>query len=169
MNKKQSDRSNKIIILAAILLSLLIGGGFFIFNRDKPSNLTTDANISAEDQQKAADENSKSKQDFIENNSSDSTETPPKNVSLSAKMGSNNDVVVLTKLTSIGSGTCELIVTNGSKQVTQTAEIIYQPEYSSCAGFTVAKSSLGSGSWVLKLTITSGGESTTETITYEVM
>lgn len=65
------------------------------------------------------------------------------------------DVVVITKLTGSGysQGTCTLTASNGSKDTSKTADIIYQPEYSTCAGFTVPISTLGTGTWKLSLKV----------------
>ena len=93
---------------------------------------------------------------------SDSTQSST--VDLSAKQESNNTVTVFTKLAGYSSGSCVLVLTNGSKSTTQTAAIIYQPEFSSCAGFSVPIDLLGKGDWSLTLTVTSNGTSESKTI-----
>ena len=45
-------------------------------------------------------------------------------------------------------------VTVNGKKYSQEAEIIYQPEYSTCAGFSVPISSVGNGSWDISLSVT---------------
>ena len=60
----------------------------------------------------------------------------------------------------VGGGTCELTLTSGSKTVTKSAEIIQNPSSSSCAGFDVPVSELGSGQWDIKIKITSEGKET---------
>lgn len=81
---------------------------------------------------------------------------------------SGDTVVITTKLVGYSDGTCTLDVTNGAKTNTQTANVIYAPNYSTCAGFTVPKSSLGSGNWNIALSVLSGGNTTSKTVTYEV-
>lgn len=87
---------------------------------------------------------------------------------LSAKQESNGTVTVFTKLYGYSTGICKLDVTNGTKSTSQTAEAMYQPEYATCAGFSVPISSLGSGSWLIKLSVTNDGVTKDKTITYEV-
>jgi hypothetical protein len=60
---------------------------------------------------------------------------------------SGSSVTVLTKIQGVSGGSCTLFITNGNKTNEQTAQVIYQPEFSSCAGFTVPVSSLGAGMW----------------------
>lgn len=100
------------------------------------------------------------------------TYTPPvasnNNVSLTVKKSDSSSVTVITKLVNYSDGACSLTVTNGSKTVTQNAQVVYAPDYSSCAGFSVPISSLGTGTWSISLAVTSGGVTTTKTTTYEV-
>lgn len=73
-------------------------------------------------------------------------------------------VTVATKLTGYSAGSCALTITNGTKVVTKTADIIYQPEFSTCAGFSITISDVGIGKWSLSLTVTpSGGAPITKT------
>ena len=77
-------------------------------------------------------------------------------------------VTVYTKLAHASSGTCSLRIRNGEREQQQTAAIIYQPEFSSCAGFSVPVSPLGQGQWQIELTITTDGATLTKTITHKV-
>lgn len=110
------------------------------------------------------------KKDFIEGpdpvakpTSTDSSAT----IELSAKQESNGSVTVLTKLYSAPDGSCTLAISNGAKTHTQTVDVIYQPDFSSCAGFSVARDQLGAGEWTIKLTVASGATSE-KTITFRV-
>lgn len=98
------------------------------------------------------------KKDFVESpdpaSRPPSTETSP-SIELSAKQESNGSVTVLTKLYSVADGMCTLTISNGIKTYTQNAEIIYQPDFSSCAGFSIPKEKLGTGEWVIKLSVNS--------------
>lgn len=133
------------------------------------------------EQKQEADANADAKKDFIENNESatspkqgpnTSTNTTPvnssDNVVVSAKQEANGSVTVMTKLYNYSNGLCKLEVANGSKTISQTAQVIYQPEFSTCAGFTIPKSQLGSGEWTIKLIATTQGVSVTKTVTLEV-
>lgn len=80
----------------------------------------------------------------------------------------NDQVIITTKLAGYSDGTCSLTASNGSKTTTQTADVIYAPNFSTCAGFSVPISTLGSGTWTITLNIASGGGTTSKTTLYEV-
>ena len=77
-------------------------------------------------------------------------------------------VTVYTKLAHASSGTCSLRIRNGEREQQQTAAIIYQPEVSSCAGFSIPVAPLGQGQWQIELTVTTDGTTLTKTITHKV-
>lgn len=81
---------------------------------------------------------------------------------------SNENVVITTKLYGYSDGMCTLKVSNGSKSTSQDAQVMFQPEYSTCAGFSVPVEQLGSGSWTVKLSVTSGGKTLSKEMSYEV-
>lgn len=117
--------------------------------------------------------NTEKKKDFIENTNQTGSpsETPPPSTTsleLSAKRETNNTVTVFTKLYGYSDGTCELTITNGGKTVSQRAEVIYQPEFASCAGFSVPIDPLGKGAWNIKLSVSSSGNTQEKTISFEV-
>lgn len=57
---------------------------------------------------------------------------------------------------SLTSGSCRLTLTNGQKTVTRNVNITPNPSSSTCEGFDVPTSELGSGSWDINITISSG-------------
>lgn len=77
-------------------------------------------------------------------------------------------VTIYTKLAHASSGTCSLRIRNGEREQQQTAAIIYQPEFSSCAGFSIPVVPLGQGQWQIELTVTTDGATLTKTITHKV-
>lgn len=77
-------------------------------------------------------------------------------------------VTIYTKLAHASSGTCSLRIRNGEREQQQTAAIIYQPEFSSCAGFSIPVAPLGQGQWQIELTVTTDGATLTKTITHKV-
>lgn len=111
------------------------------------------------------------KKDFIE--TPDSVAQTPEEaaqsagIDLAARKESNNTVTILTKLYKVSDGTCTLTLTNGSKTYSESAKVIYQPDFSTCAGFNVPKDKLGSGEWTIELSVV-GNVSVTKTITFEV-
>ena len=80
----------------------------------------------------------------------------------------NGAVTIKTKLVGYSDGTCTLTITNGEKSTIQTATVIFAPNFSTCAGFTVPISTIGSGIWNIHLSVASGGTTTSKTTTYEV-
>lgn len=80
----------------------------------------------------------------------------------------NPNVVVTTKLYGYSDGACILSASNGDKSTTQSAPVMFQPEYSTCAGFSVPIEQLGNGTWTVKLSVTSGGKTLSKEMSYEV-
>ena len=61
----------------------------------------------------------------------------------------------------IDSGTCELTLTSGDTAIRRSAEIIQNPSSSSCAGFDIPLSELGSGQWSIEIYVSSENKSMT--------
>lgn len=104
-------------------------------------------------------------------NTDTETYTPPttsNGITIDASQPSAQEVVVVTKLEGYSDGNCKLTATNGAKNTSQTAPVMFQREYSTCAGFTVPVSSLGNGSWNLLLEVTSGDITTSKSASLEV-
>lgn len=96
--------------------------------------------------------------------------TPPtdsSNITL-ATTTSGDQVIISTKLTGYSDGTCSLKITNGTLSIAKDAEVIYAPNYSTCAGFSISTSELGSGVWNIELTVVSGGQTTSKSASYQV-
>ena len=82
---------------------------------------------------------------------------------------SGDSVVIIAKMQSVPGGTCDLTITRGTTIVHKTADAIYQPEFSSCAGFSVPVSEVGTGSWNITLEVTTtNGAKASKQIKYEV-
>lgn len=132
-----------------------------------------DAETAAKNNETQRKTDEQQKQEFLDNAieeqaiDSPAPETAPLISEVKAKQ-ENENVVVLTKLASVASGSCTLRITNGTTTHEQQAQVIYQPEFSSCAGFSVQKSALSSGIWNITLEATSGSVTSTKTIEFEV-
>jgi len=170
MNKKLLVSSAAITaIIIGVVLVGNIGTPRFMQNKDGGLG----QNQGPTPEQKAAEDkaNSDAKKQFIEGdtNPADSKNTQGSSVvELSSRQESNNTVTVFTKLGSLTSGVCKLSVSNVGNQYSDEAEIIYQPEYSICGGFSVPVTQLGKGLWEIKLSVNSGGQTYSNAITYEV-
>lgn len=82
---------------------------------------------------------------------------------------SGQSVIIRTQLFEYPSGTCSLSIENGSKTYRSEADILYQSEYSTCQGFSVPLSELGSGRWTISIKATPvGGLSNINTTSFEV-
>ena len=89
-------------------------------------------------------------------------------LSVSTQNETDGTVTVFTKIYGIPSGTCTLTASNGARSVTERAEVMYQPEHSTCAGFSIAKSRLGSGTWNIRLVVSYDGSVYTKEVKAKV-
>lgn len=178
--KKKGSRKQVAFIILGVGLVLVIGGVIWYVLRQN-NTATNSTSISTNSQSDASD--AKNKQDFLDNQKEDKDNTTNTNtdptksdnekpttptdptISLSAKTAGDS-VIITTNLSTISSGTCTLIITGGVAPVTKTAEVIYTPEYSSCAGFSVKKSELSAASWNITLGVKTNEKTLTKTITY---
>lgn len=175
-NKYQKKSKNNLLlsiagVILALLLLLVVLEKMRVtdFIKTHPKKTDTAQGPTPEQKQQEDATSAEAKKQLIENEGSGtpSSATNPTNnrvIDLSTKQESNNTVTVFTKLAGYSNGSCSLTVQNGSKSTTQTAAVIYQPEFSSCAGFSVPIDSVGKGSWSLTLTVTSNGTSESKTI-----
>ena len=162
------------LILFAV--ALLVGAGIIYWLKvSSEQSASTNGPTPAEQKQMQEVDNSAKKAFAEETKDTDNpgvvvpTPTTPDTIELSASKADTATVTVFTKLKNYASGNCELTVTNGARTHSATAQILYQPEYSSCAGFSVPLSELGAGTWTVKLVATpTGGSAVTKTITAEI-
>lgn len=166
--KKTSKPYRPVILVALAILTIGLVS-WLVYQNRKPVSNQDQSGPTAEQLKQEAEFNSQKKQDLIEGNSSTpSAPTTTDSVTLSAQKESNGTVTIFTKIYGVGRGTCNLQVTNSSQQTSQTAEVIYQPEYSSCAGFSVPISELGSGNWTIKVTAVAPDKTVSNSISLEV-
>ena len=178
MKKRTLHISKKAV--AIILVIALLFGLLLVLEKTRTTNLIklpgktapTSDGPTPEQIQQEAEVNAADKQKYVESNNqttaSGTASSSSKSIDLSAKQEGDSSVTVFTKAFGYGDGTCTLVATNQSRKTNLDAALIYQPEYSSCAGFSVPIDSLGKGTWNLKLSITSSGSTTDKSISYEV-
>lgn len=153
------------LVAIAILVFVLEKSGIInLYSPGRPATGPTEAQI--EEQQQTEQ---KQKKSFIEadNSVAPSTSDTKSSVELTARQELNGNITVLAKLYGISEGDCSLTITNGSKTYSKVVPIIYQPDFSSCAGYSVQKDELGAGEWSIKLTPTAN-PSLEKTITSKV-
>lgn len=186
-------KKQKIVIISVLVTLLIIGGGLFILEKLNISHIFSNSTTGLSDDEKKTslqekatvnDETSTTNsQGTNQTSTSDNPKQSPnssttqgkytaptssENITLSADKTSSSSVTVYTQLKDYSDGTCNLTVTNGNQANTQSAPVMYQSQYAICAGFNVPISSLGYGTWSIKLSVTSSGSITEKTITYEV-
>lgn len=178
---KKSNSALKFII--PLLVVALIGALVYLALLNKgpssekpPKSPPTD---SLQEQEKQIQDDAKTKQEYLDSqkppdSNTSSPPTPPPTttaqpkITMSTQQESDGTVTIFTKLYGISGGTCYLSVVNGSQNTSQTAQVIYAPEYSSCAGFSVNKSSLGSGTWHISLRVDQNGTQYNSEITANI-
>lgn len=65
-------------------------------------------------------------------------------------------------------GTCTLTLTKGAQTVTKTATVQALPQSSTCEGFNIPTSQLGTGTWNIELSVTIGSQTGSTTGKLEV-
>lgn len=174
INTKNKSTIFTILAAAGICLALAATVLWYLSIPSGPQAIdTTDTPIDVEPApSKLSDEDATSKQHFIEQQqdtkdtpdsnpdaSSQTTETDtPNKIELITKQDGSS-VTVITKISGIGEGVCSLSATNGGKSYDMEVDIIYQPNYSTCAGFSIPVSTLGKGTWEISVVATSSNGS----------
>lgn len=151
-------------IIAVAVLIVLAGLALFFWKQSQPQPSYPDGG---------------KKKDLVENipsssNNKSPNETKPyippttsDTISLAAKEAGSN-IVVSTKLFGYSDGTCTLVLKKGADTVQRSAPVMYQAEFSSCAGFSIPKTELSSGTWTVDLSVDSGGQTNSKQTTVDV-
>ena len=154
----RSSKTPKILI--AVFAAVLLGGGAYAFvtlSIDSASPHTTEPESAPAT---LSDENAAAKKKFIEEQQSideasktsgkQSNPSSDKKTRVDIKLSQNeNEVIIRSEITGITDGTCELTVVQADSSYMDTAPIMFQPQFSTCAGFSVPKNELGRGLWML--------------------
>lgn len=169
----------KIAYLIVILFLILLGILFLLeksnttnFIKTKPAS-TVQSGPTEEEKKIESEANANSKKQLLENESkasdNNTPSTPTRSIEITAVQESNNTVTVLTQLPGFSDGRCMLTTTNGSLSNQQEAEVIYQREASSCAGFSIPITELGKGEWIIKLDVTTNSTTESKSISFKVI
>lgn len=161
--KVRSSKKKKLPIIISVVVLLILATliALYLFKVFPFQNTNKDGATSSQIKEEK-DTNANQKDQFLDNEKDNPTPTEPAKVPDSSDTitlttsQEGNSVTLITKLVGQGysSGTCELTIKANGKTSTQTADIIYQPEYSSCAGFTTPVDTLGRGIWEISLKVT---------------
>ena len=190
MKSLRTLSKKRLTVIISIGLALIAAGGYGAYIATRPAPLPTlsDEPTPAQKQTQHKTDTA-TKESFLDNNNDHNadntkdtsqqrtTQAQPapvpasaKHIELSAEQSSET-VVVTTKLREQGfsSGQCVLTITSSGQRSEQHAAIIYQPEYSTCAGFSVPARSLPKGTWHISLAATPlGGKALTKTLDKEI-
>lgn len=166
------SRRNMIVFVILVFIALttvvlaLKGAGI--------TNLFLPDNNKTIEQKQENDTNTIDKQNFIEkttnqgSNGNNPIEHTSEDITLTSSQEADGSVTIMAQLANYSDGTCNLSIINGNDTYSQTAEIIYQPTFSTCAGFNVPSGKIPAGVWQITLTATSKGATNSKTITAEV-
>lgn len=180
-NQKKNSSKKTLIIATVILLIIAISvGAYLLTSQDNQSNTPKDSTPKSADQSKDTSKNSSKVDKKTDGTTVDkgvaehekekdippNYEGPDANASESLTGSINYAGVIDGKLTirttinqALDSGSCEIGLTNGATTITRTSGIIPNPSSSSCEGFDIPTSELGSGNWEITIKITSGDKS----------
>jgi hypothetical protein len=173
-SKKNSSKKRWLLVALCAFFAIAIVVFIFKYSHDTPGRSSAVNQGPTPAERKAeADANLDAKKSAIESKntssagdteSGNSSSSGDQSIQLSAKQDNQNTVTVFTKLYGITGGNCSLSITNGNNTYSDTADVIYQPEYSSCAGFSVPTSGLGMGAWSITLTVNSASQTINFTV-----
>ena len=179
--KNVSHKKNWKKIILLVLIILFAGFGLlFALKKPQPTDIAKSPSNyppsapTAKQQEQERGSSAENKGKFLDSQYSNTdnentTPNPPSNkIDLTSKQ-EGSTVVITAKMSGITNGTCTLTITNAGRATTKSAEVIYQPEFSSCAGFAVPVSDVGTGLWTIALSVSAaGGQTASQTSTLEV-
>lgn len=164
---KKSNKKFLLLVIAAGVILLVIGIGFFI--KSKESAKATKPTISEQSEEinllpptkeeiAAVDEAKINDGQTPSGGSVPAKGNPPANnapVSIvSAKQDGSGNLIVITELAGSSWKNCSLTVVNTERTFTINVSAFYQPQSSSCSGYSINKSELASGATTLSLKAT---------------
>lgn len=189
MKKKRT----KIIIAILAVVLVLSGTAFAFYNAIKQSEDNSETNTSTvktgaskkstenkktedkKNDQKPTEEdksNAKQKADFLdkEKETENKPVEKPKKQTLNLEVKVKADqTVFLAKIGNISRGTCHLEIKGNGRTIKRSADVVFTPDFSSCAGFSIPKSELNRGRWTASLSVDSPThESDPTSTTFEI-
>ena len=162
-----------VILIAAVVSGLL----FYIFSVSPGTPNTANSPSKDVQEQQAKETATATKKQTIDNasqstsKSSSDAHTIQPSVSIQfTYLGQSNTTYTIRTLINrvFASGTCTLTLTQGTRQVTRSVDIQAQSSSSTCKGFDIPLSDLGTGTWRLDLNLSGDGVTSTATQSIEV-
>ena len=180
--QKKTSKKGLIITLSVIIVLATGAGAYALLSQNSSSSEST---ASDDNQSNSVEDSSVSGESAsADTNSSSTTHESEKDIQPSYEGENANNSVSLTGVINyksvvdgnlllrttinqtLASGTCDLTLSNGQKTVTRSSGIVQNPSSSSCEGFNIPTSELGSGTWNIEIKLT--GEDKTGTLTDSV-
>ena len=172
-NKNKKTIPVKTVIIILILIMVFILGSILYAKNDHkatttPNKLTgSSSGLNQKiDYAPATPQEVKAADDAKQNSSQKVTQAAPSTkptdsvTIISAAQDNQSNVIVKTRLDGAGWKNCSLSLTSGSKTIVKSADAIFQPEFSSCAGFSIPTNELTAGQNTLLLSATKNDDTT---------
>lgn len=137
-----------------------------ITSEDTSTQELTEEEIKANAEKEAQD-----KQDFLDNQGNTPENLIPQPTANDIELnisGTTSSLTIQTKLKGITSGTCLIKLVNAGISISREAEVMFTPEYSTCAGFSIPKSDLSSGLWLITLEVITSDGKLVKTTSYKM-
>lgn len=186
--KKSRTKTHKRLLFPILLIVLLLAITLFAaytfkmwpFESDTIEDSSSAPTITQEEREEIESNNASQKQEFLDKQvekdkdnqtaaSDEDTTTNSNNnrpaIDLSAKT-EDGQLVITTDLSTTTTGECALELRKGQDVVTKTADVIFAPRSSTCAGFSINTSELSSGTWKISLTLKTNGETIKKSINH---
>lgn len=178
--RSNKSRKNLIITLSVIVVLAISGGAYALIlqtNNSSDTNTIKDSGDSSNNSSSSSDSStnpntpdtestttdpdSKTQQTYEGDNANSSASLTGV---ISYKSVVDTNLVIRTTIDQmISSGTCSLTLSNGQKTVIRTSDIMLNPSSSTCEGFDIPTSELGSGTWSIEIDISGGNKTGTLT------
>lgn len=162
------NKKSVLITLASFVGLASAASAYYLLTKDKAHEPT---DMTSNEQRISSDETTINRSKKTKSARTNPSVKPPKNIVEISKIwhdATTKSVVAQTKLTGSGFKTCEITFSKGSSRVIEKADVIYQPEFSTCAGFSIKTSrfpSAGEWSVVLKVIKDDGSRVASQTKT----
>lgn len=165
-----------VLLLGLVLVIVLEKTKVTDFIKD-PTHPASQQDLTGEQQKQERDAAAQQKEQYVDGAIKQQSQAVPaeipndSNSIVLSPVQLGDKVIVNHQLRGQGysSGTCKLSVANGAKSYAANADILYQPEYSMCTGFTVPTAALGTGEWTISLEVTPlNGKPLTKSSTIQV-
>lgn len=174
--QKQTNKSKKVLLISAVSLLLIATLLALTWKYQQSNEAIGDSTTKQKVNETAAESSStnnppkpsetnsesvvekeKDKVLKYEGGAPDSSPALTGSINYSAVAG--NSLIIRTTINQIvSSGTCDLTLSNGTKNVTRSSAIAQNPSSSTCQGFDIPVAELDTGTWSINIKISGDGK-----------